>query len=84
MPNAIATLSNNIVNALVNPVLILLFVVGLLVFTFGIVEFLWSLSSGGENKDSGKRHMIYGLVGMFVMVSAYAIVMLIKQTVNSL
>ena len=84
MPNAIATLSNNIVNALVNPVLILLFVVGLLVFTFGIVEFLWSLSSGGENKDSGKRHMVYGLVGMFVMVSAYAIVMLIKQTVNSL
>lgn len=84
MPNAIATLSNNIVNALVNPILILLFVVGLLVFTFGIVEFLWSLSSGGENKDSGKRHMVYGLVGMFVMVSAYAIVMLIKQTVNSL
>lgn len=61
-----------------------MFVVGLLVFTFGIVEFLWSLSSGGENKDSGKRHMVCGLVGMFVMVSAYAIVMLIKQTVNSL
>ena len=55
--------------------LLLLFSAGLLVFFWGVIEFLWGLNAAGESsKDEGKRHMLWGLIGMFVMVSAYAII----------
>ncbi len=76
-------LKNNLLDAVFNPILTLLFVAGLLVFVFGVVEFMWNLSGGESNKETGKKHMLWGIVGMFVMVSAYAIVALIGNTVAS-
>ncbi len=77
----IQTLANNLVTVIINPALLLLFSVGVLVFVWGVVEFLMGLNGIGERKDDGKRHMLYGLAGMFVMASAWAIVQLIAGTV---
>jgi hypothetical protein len=67
---------------IINPLLLLLFAGGLLVFVYGIVEFLWGLSQDTEHKEQGKQHMLYGLLGMFVMASAWAIIQLIAHTVG--
>ena len=74
------------------PLITLLFVGALLVFLWGIVEFLYSLSSGsfykksdkGETVDikEGKNHMLYGIVGLVVMVSTIAIIQIISNTVG--
>lgn len=55
----------------------LLFVVGMLIFFYGLLEFLWNLSKGSHDAENGKKHMGWGLVGMFVMLSALAIVRLL-------
>ncbi len=69
---------------ILNPILGLLFAVGTLMFVFGIVEFMFGLSNEGSGKkEDGKRHMLYGLVGMFIMASSWAIVKLIGTMVGT-
>ncbi len=74
-----ACLADNVLN----PLLLLLFAIALLVFIWGIVQFMWGLSSeAGEGSADGKRHMLWGLAGMFVMVAAYSIVKIISSTLG--
>ncbi|MGC9602787.1 MAG: hypothetical protein ABSE76_03575 [Minisyncoccia bacterium] len=76
------TLVNNLVNAIINPLMLLLFSAGLLVFFWGVIEFLLALNvNGSTSKEDGKQHMLWGLIGMFVMVSAYAILGFIASNV---
>lgn len=77
-----ASIINTINSAIVNPLLSLLFAVGLLLFLYGLIEFLWNLSKGSHEADSGKQHMLWGLAGMFVMSSAFAILRLLAEIVG--
>lgn len=56
---------------LVGLALPLVVAIALLVFFWGIVQFI----AGGEAKrDEGKKHMIWGIVGLFVMVAVWGLV----------
>ena len=68
-----------IVEFIINPIILLIFSVGFLVFIWGLFEFLRNVEAGGENKD-GKSHMIYGIIGMFIMVAVGSIISLIDDT----
>ena len=80
----INTLVNNLTRVLINPAILLLFAVALLLFMWGLLQFLLSLSSGGKDVQSGKQHMLWGTVGMFIMVAAYGILNLIQGTLSSI
>jgi len=76
------TLVNNLINVIINPLMLLMFSAGLLVFFWGVIQFLLALNINGESsKEDGKRHMLWGLVGMFIMVSAYAVLGFIGNNV---
>lgn len=79
----LSQLAGKMVTVILNPILGLLFAVGTLVFAFGIVEFMLGLAEESDKKEDGKRHMLYGLIGMFVMASSWAIVKLIGTIVGS-
>ena len=68
-----------IVQYIIDPALLVVFSLGFLLFVYGLVEFLWKLNEGGDNKD-GKQHMLWGIAGMVVMVSVYGILTLIDNT----
>jgi len=55
------------------------FTLGLFFFIWGLIEFLWGLKDGKVD-ENGKNHMVYGLVGMLIMVSVYGIISLIMNT----
>lgn len=76
---AAATLLNNILRYIINPAILLLFAIGFAVFMYGILEFMWSMNSG-EISQKGKDHMIWGIIGMFLMVSSYGVIALIDET----
>jgi hypothetical protein len=86
MDFATTQLINKFDSYILNPILALIFAIGLLVFIYGIVEFLWGLSiSGGENpKETGRKHMLWGIAGMFIMASALTIVNIIRNTAEGL
>lgn len=51
----------------------LLVAIALLVFFWGLVQFI--AGAGNEDKRAeGKQHMIWGIVGLFVMVSVWGLV----------
>lgn len=77
---SVRELVNTLTSAIINPLLLLLFSIGLLVFVFGVVEFMWGVSRQTGKREEGKKHMLFGILGMFIMVSAYAIVNVIKNT----
>ncbi len=76
---SIATFLNKINAAILNPLISLAFAIALLVFVFGIVEFIRSETSD-KNREAGKKKILYGLLGMFIMFSAYGLIHLILGT----
>jgi hypothetical protein len=73
---------NKINEVIINPILALIFAAALVVFIWGVVEFLFGQNGVGEGAQNGKRHMLWGIIGMFIMVAAYAILKIIANTLN--
>ena len=72
-------LLDKMITLIIDPALRVVFTLGLFLFLWGVVEFLFKLSKGEVSKE-GKNHMIWGLVGMLIMVSVYGIIALIVNT----
>lgn len=69
--------------AIINPLLILIFGAGVVVFVWGLVEYLYALNVKGEQSEEGKKHMLWGMVGMFIMAAAITIIKIISSTIGS-
>ena len=67
-----------IVDNVLNPIIALMFGFAVIVFLWGVFRFI----SSEEGKDDGKRNMLWGIIGFFIMVSAYAIVGFIRTTLG--
>jgi uncharacterized membrane protein len=70
---------NKINEFILNPIIYLAFAVAMLIFFFGIFQFVRSETSDKE-RDKGKKKIFWGLVGMFVMFSAFGLIRLILGT----
>lgn len=57
----------------------LVFAVAFLVFFFGIFQFIKGAGEAGE-REAGKKKILWGVVGMFIMFSAYGLVRLVVST----
>lgn len=62
---------------LVNPLIALLFGFTVLVFVRGIAVFIYNAGSD-EKRAEGKKFIITGLVGMFIMVSFWGLIYFIQ------
>ena len=78
---AASQLLNRLVDYVINPAILVIFAFGFFLFVWGLIEFLWNLR-GGEVQNDGKQHMIWGIVGMLIMVSVFGIISLIDSTFN--
>ncbi len=67
---------------IINPLIILVFSVAFIMFIWGIVQFINSETSEKDRSD-GKNKIVWGLVGMFIMFSAYGIVHLIVTSIGA-
>lgn len=78
---AVNSIVTGIMRAIVIPI-----VEGFFVFTF--LVFLWGvfglIRGGGDAtaRKEGQNHMLWGIVGMAIMVSAYGLIRLIGSTVG--
>lgn len=65
--------------AIVNPIVLLLFSFAFLVFLWGVFEFVYNADDQNA-RENGKRHLFYGVVGMTIMIAAVAITKIIEAT----
>lgn len=66
---------------IINPIVMFMFALALVVFVFGILEML-SKGADSEAHSKGKTHMVAGVIGMFIMISAWGIINIIANTVG--
>lgn len=66
---------------LINPLIILLFAVALVVFTWGVARYLLNPENEEVRKQS-RSHMMWGVIGMFIMVSVFGIMRIILNTIG--
>lgn len=79
--SSIYRLIDSIEVLIINPLIGLLFALGLVVFLWGLFQFIIN-SDNEDGRTTGKRHMIWGIVGMFIMVGAYAIINILGNTLR--
>ena len=75
----ISTFLDKVNQFVLNPLIILAFGVAFLMFFFGIFQFIASQTIDTE-RDKGKRKILWGLFGMFIMFAAYGLIRLVLGT----
>jgi len=79
MSTETANLISNINSQIIAPIILLLFTLALVVFFWGVADFI----RGADNeiaRDTGRKHMIWGIIGIFIMVSAWGIILVATNT----
>ena len=79
MSDKVLQLIQNINKVIIVPILYLLATLSFAFFIWGLVEFIAKADSQ-EARDKGKQHMIWGIVGLFIMVSAIPIINIALNT----
>jgi len=75
---------SDVINGIIGTLNIVVFIIialGLISFLYGIV--LYIFRSGDETKrKEGVQFMFYGIIGLFVMVSVWALVAILSGTIG--
>jgi len=72
---------SNINKLIINPLIILLFALAVVYFLYGVFEFI-SNQENEEKKTKGRSHMIWGIVGIVIMMGVFTILNMIMNTFN--
>lgn len=78
---SVVTLVKSINKVIINPLIFFIFALALVYFIYGLAKYLLS-PENEEVRKSSKSHMLWAVVGMFVMVSVFGIMNLILNTVG--
>ena len=82
IPQTVKTFIGKISTEILNPVIAILFAIAIVYFFTGVAAYIWNPSD--ENlREAGRTRMIWGIVGMFIMVSVFAIMRLIIDTIGA-
>ena len=72
---------NRFIQNIVDPAIYFIFALALLYFIYGMVLFIKG-ADDEEARTTGRRHMLWSVVGLAIMVSVYAILAIITGTVG--
>jgi hypothetical protein len=70
---------NKINQFILNPLILLFLGIAVIVFSWGVFQFIAS-QTADDKRAEGKRKIFWGLLGMFIMLSAYGLIRLILGT----
>ncbi len=73
-------LLGKILTLIVNPIVVLGFVVATIYFFYAIIQLI--AGSDGGDLDKKRKSVIYGIIGLFIMFSVYGILRVVLTTFN--
>ncbi len=77
------TAFQNFVTYLLNPLYELAAVIAFLYFLYGVLRFILDMNDP-EKKNTGKGHLLWGLVGLFIIFSVGGILVILNNTVGGM
>lgn len=78
---SVVSLMESISRNILNPVITLLFAIAAAYFIWGVIKFLLNPDSE-EIRDASKRQMLWGIIGLFVMVAVFGIMRLLLNSIG--
>jgi succinate dehydrogenase/fumarate reductase cytochrome b subunit len=72
LPPTVVTFIQNVTSEIINPLIAVIFAAALVYFLWGLALFVTSAGDSAK-RTQYKSHMLWGVIGMVVMVSVYAI-----------
>lgn len=69
----------NINKTILNPLIEFAFIIAFVVFAWGIVQYIRQ-ADNPEKRGEGKDHMIWGIVGLSIMLGVFGIINIITKT----
>ena len=69
----------NVNREIINPLIMLLFALAVAYFLYGALEFIIN-GQNEEKKTSGKSHMLWGVIGITIMMGVWFILSVILNT----
>jgi succinate dehydrogenase/fumarate reductase cytochrome b subunit len=66
---------------IINPLILFLFALAVVYFLYGVLEFLMN-QENDEKKTSGKSHMLWGVVGITIMLGVWTILGIVLNTLG--
>ena len=75
------TFVKNVNKLIINPLIAFLFGLAVAYFLYGVFEFI-SNQTNEEKKTTGRNHMIWGVVGIVIMMGVFSIIKLIGNTLG--
>jgi hypothetical protein len=82
IPTSVMEFIGKIFTLILNPVIALMFAVATVYFIYGVVQYIWN----PDNEDArtvGKQSMIWGVAGMFIMVSVFGIMRFLISSIGA-
>jgi hypothetical protein len=79
--NTVSDFVSKLAEVIVNPLIRLSFAVALAVFLWGVFGYIKN-SDSSEGRKKGAQHIVWGLVGLFIMTSVFAILEIALSTFN--
>ncbi len=71
-----------IYDSILEPLLFALFGVAVIIFIWGVIEFIRN-SDSDDGREKGRNNIIWGMVGMVIMVSVFGIINIIIGTIGA-
>src|SRR3989344_1930891 len=75
------TFLGNVNRLIINPLILLLFALAMVFFLYGVFEFIIN-QDNEEKRTAGKNHMIWGVVGLTIMLGVFGIMNMILKTLD--
>ena len=75
-------LFSKIITNVANPVIRLLLVLAVVIFVWGVMQFIRN-ADNVEKRAAGYQHIIWGIIGIFIMVASIGIVNIIRSIIGS-
>lgn len=72
VPARVLSFVGKISTEILNPIIAVLFALAMAYFIFGVVAYIWN-PENEEARAKGRQGMLWGLIGMFIMVSVFGI-----------
>ena len=69
----VAKIQDNILDVIINPILGLATAIAFALFIFGLVRFLINRTTNPDETEKGKKHILWGGLGLFILVSIWSI-----------
>lgn len=78
-----AAFIQKVITLIINPFITLLFAVGIVVFIMGLVQFIGKSDKTSDEAQKGKQHMLWGIIGLFIMVAVFGIMQVIVRSLGA-